>query len=104
MKARPHQTQFMERVLDKFSENGSFRTTDYNKFTVCSSYTLTLIAAYIAHKDAASVLKEALTEFTKDDIKAKKAASHSPYGRAEYEQFLSYLRTVGDRRSRDCQR
>ena len=54
MKARPHQTKFMERVLDKFSETGSFRTTDYQQFTVCSSYMLTLIAAYIAQKGAAS--------------------------------------------------
>ncbi len=54
MKARPHQTKFLERVLDKFSETGSFRTTDYQKFPVCSSYTLTLIAAYIAQKDVKS--------------------------------------------------
>ena len=50
MKARPHQTKFMDRVLDKFSETGSYKTTDYQKFTVCSSYTLTLIAAYITQK------------------------------------------------------
>ncbi len=53
MKERPHQTKFMERVLEKFSEKGSYKTTDYQKFTVCSSYTLTLIAAYIAQKEAA---------------------------------------------------
>jgi len=51
MKERPHQTKFIERVLDKFSEKGSFKTTDYQKFTVCSSYTLTLIEAYIAQKE-----------------------------------------------------
>ena len=39
MKERPHQTKFMERVLEKFSEKGSYKTTDDQKFTVCSSYT-----------------------------------------------------------------
>jgi hypothetical protein len=52
MKARPHQTKFMERVLDKFSETGSYKTTDYQKLTVSSSYTLTLISAFIAQRDA----------------------------------------------------
>jgi hypothetical protein len=52
MKERPHQTKFMERVLEKFSEKGSYKTTDYQKFTVSSSYTLTLVAAYIAQKEA----------------------------------------------------
>lgn len=52
MKARPHQAKFMERILDKFSRTGSYKTTDYSTFTVCSSYTLTLIAAYLTHKGA----------------------------------------------------
>ena len=47
MKERPHQTKFLERVLNKFAETGYFRTTDYQKFTVCSTYTLTLIAEYL---------------------------------------------------------
>lgn len=50
MKARPHQTKFMDRILDKFSKTESYKTTDYSTFTVCSSYTLTLIAAYLIHK------------------------------------------------------
>lgn len=48
MKARPHQAKFMERVLFKFEETGSYRTSDYQKITVCSSYTLTLIAEFLA--------------------------------------------------------
>ena len=50
MKERPHQIKFLERVLDKFAEKGSYKTTDYQSFTVCSSYTLTLISAYMATK------------------------------------------------------
>lgn len=52
MKERPHQAKFMERILDKFSTTGSYKTTDYSSFTVCSSYTLTLIAAYLTHRGA----------------------------------------------------
>jgi hypothetical protein len=55
MKERPHQTKFIERVLDKFSEIGSFKSTDYQKFTVCSSYTLTLIEAYMLSKRVCKV-------------------------------------------------
>ena len=52
MKERPHQIKFMEKVMDKFSEKGLCKTTDYQQFTVCSSCTLTLIAEYIAQKEA----------------------------------------------------
>lgn len=51
MKTRPHETQTMEKVLDKFYLTGSYKTSDYQQITVCSSYTLALIRQYLAHKD-----------------------------------------------------
>ena len=50
MKTRPHETQTMERVLDKFYLTSSYKTTDYQQITVYSSYTLSLIRQYLAHK------------------------------------------------------
>lgn len=50
MTPRPHQAKYMNRVLDYFEETGSFNTHDYQKFTVCSSYTLALVRSYLAQK------------------------------------------------------
>ena len=50
MKVRPHETQKMEQVLEKFSLTGSYNTSHYQQITVCSSYTLALISQYLAQK------------------------------------------------------
>lgn len=47
MKPRPHQTRFMERVIEQFCSTRSFKTSEYRQFTVCSSYTLALIGQYL---------------------------------------------------------
>ncbi len=54
MKTRPHETQTMEKVLDKFYLTGSYKTSDYQQITVCSSYTLSLIRQYLAQKDSSA--------------------------------------------------
>lgn len=53
-KTRPHETPTMEKVLEKFYLTGSYKTTDYQQITVCSSYTLALIRQYLAYKTAQS--------------------------------------------------
>lgn len=50
MKVRQHEIKYLERVLSKFFETGSCKTTDYLQITACSSYTLTLIAEYLNQK------------------------------------------------------
>lgn len=44
---RHHPIDEMERVIEQFSETGSFNTGDYSHYTACSSYTLTLIDLFL---------------------------------------------------------
>ncbi len=62
MKTRPHETQTMAKVLDEFYLTGSFKTSDYQQITVCSSYTLSLIRQYLAHKALPATQKEAASQ------------------------------------------
>jgi hypothetical protein len=50
MKVRRHRAKPMERIFCKFNETGSYKTADYKGLTTCASYTLKLIAVYLAPK------------------------------------------------------
>jgi len=49
-KSRPHQMQWLERVCEEFSRTNSMHPGDYKDLTVNASYTLAVIAAYLAAK------------------------------------------------------
>jgi hypothetical protein len=46
-KPRGHRRAYIQRVLDRFQETHSWKTTDY-RFTVNASYQLTLIDRYLS--------------------------------------------------------
>jgi 5-methylcytosine-specific restriction protein A len=52
MTARQHQFNKMERVLEQFCETGSYNTSEYSQFTVCSSYTLALVDLFLKEQSA----------------------------------------------------
>ncbi len=46
-KSRKHQIKYINRILDRFNQTGSFSPGDYIDLTVNASYTLSLIREYI---------------------------------------------------------
>jgi len=83
-KPREHPIKYLNRIVNRFNQTGSFRPGDYVDLTVNASYTLTLISEYL--KKGRKTFRE--TEFL--DFEKKSAMEG-------YQSDRKYLLTVRNR-------